>query len=182
MSAKLILINGIPGSGKSVLARAWCERHSAQLPLAMDVDMIRSMLGGWQGALQEAGLAARDIAIAGIRVHLRSGRDVLVAQYLKRPDFIERLDSTARECGAVFVETALTTDARTAQTRFRERAALLAGDDPHGHLPDDMTTIARELDGFLQSRPHVRRLPSGSNALPSLESAIAETDAGRATQ
>jgi leucyl aminopeptidase (aminopeptidase T) len=118
-------------------------------------------------SLHEAGLAARDIAIAGIQAHLRSGRDLVVAQYLQRHDFIERLDATARECGAAFVETALTIDARVARARFQERAESLAGNDPHGHLLDDMTTIARtrQLPALTSARKALAQRP-GSAAVP----------------
>ncbi|GAA4164615.1 hypothetical protein GCM10022286_26620 [Gryllotalpicola daejeonensis] len=168
----LVLINGVPASGKSTLARAWCERHADGLPLCLDLDALRSMLGGWRERLQEAGLAARDIALAGITAHLGSGHDVVVPQYLRRPEFIDRLSLTAATCGAVFVETALIIDATTAESRFGERAAALARADPHGALHAEMSQIVREFDDFLLTRPAVARLESGG-ALAQLETAIA---------
>ncbi|NNC12537.1 AAA family ATPase [Planctomonas sp. JC2975] len=172
MNPRLILINGAPASGKTTLAREWCERHAATLPLCMDVDTIRSMLGGWRDALQEAGLAARDLAIAAVQTHLESGRDVVVPQYLRRPEFIDRLEETANAAGARFVETALVVDAATAEGRFTARADSLTHADPHGALPAEMADIVREFDEFLATRESVIRIASGPHALASLEAAV----------
>jgi predicted ABC-type ATPase len=173
VTPRLILINGVPASGKSTLARAWCERHAPELPLAIDIDTIRSMLGGWRDAVVDAGLAARDIAVAGIEVHLRSGRDVVVAQYLRRSEFIDRLESAAAACGAIFVETALEIDAADAQSRFRERAAAGGTHDRHGELDAGMVAVVQDFEVFLSARPRVIRLAAGDLALDSLEAAVA---------
>ena len=172
MTARLILINGIPASGKTTLARAWCERHATLLPLALDIDTIRSMIGGWRHALREAGMAARDVAIAGAAAHLTTGHDVMIPQYLQRGDFIDRLEHTAHTTGATFVEIALTIDASTAERRFTARAALAEGVDPHGQLHTDMAAISKHFDDFLQSRPHAVRIESGGAAMENLESVL----------
>jgi predicted kinase len=172
VTPKLILINGIPASGKSTLARAWCERQAVRLPLALDIDALRAMLGGWRGALHEAGLAARELAIAAIDAHVRSGRDVVVPQYLRRPEFIERLEATAHARGALFVETALIVDPAEAEARFRARAAALGLHDPHGDQHAEMATIAQDFEAFLARRGGVVRLPGGDGALPALEAAV----------
>jgi predicted kinase len=173
MTAKLVLINGVPASGKSTLARAWCEQHAERLPLCLDIDAIRAMLGGWRAQLHEAGLAARDIAVAGIAAHLDSGRDVVVPQYVRRAEFIERLEATAAAHGAQFLEIALVVDAAVADARFRERAAAVAPADPHGDLQTDMPTIVREFDNFLVTRPRAVRIASGDGSLATLEVAVA---------
>ena len=51
---KLILVNGPPGSGKSTLARHYADA----LPpaLALDVDRVRAMVGGWRSSPGDAGL------------------------------------------------------------------------------------------------------------------------------
>jgi predicted kinase len=43
--ARLVLINGAPGSGKSTLARMYVDQHP--LVLALDIDVVRAMLGRW---------------------------------------------------------------------------------------------------------------------------------------
>ncbi|MCL2514846.1 MAG: ATP-binding protein [Microbacteriaceae bacterium] len=176
MASRLILINGVPASGKSTLARDWCERHAGGLPWCLDVDAIRATLGGWRDDLSAAGLAARDIAVAGVAVHLRAGRDVVVPQYLRRPDFIDRLEAAASTRGALFIETALTIDPATAQRRFADRAAE-AGIDRHGELQAEMTAIVREFEVFLASRPRAIRLAAGADTLSALEAAISAREA-----
>ncbi|MFE4948833.1 AAA family ATPase [Leifsonia sp. NPDC056665] len=173
MPPRLILINGVPASGKTTLARAWCARHASGLPLALDIDVLRAMLGGWHQDLHSAGLAARDLAIAAISAHLGSGRDVVVPQYLRREEFIERLEATAEECGAVFVETALRIDAGVAAERFEGRAAELGSGDIYSTLPSEMEVVVPEFEKFLQSRPEAVRIPAEDGALAALEAAVA---------
>ena len=55
--SRLVLLNGAPGSGKSTLARLYAERHP--LTLALDLDLLRSMLGSWLDEPTEAGLITR---------------------------------------------------------------------------------------------------------------------------
>lgn len=181
MGPMLILVNGVPASGKTTLAQKWSEHHVAGLPLCIDIDWIRFMLGGWRDALQEAGFAARDIAIAGIEAHLRGGRDVVVPQYLRRHEFIDRLEATASAQDALFIETALIIDAATAEVRFHTRAELAAHMDTHGTLPATMTTVVSEFDVFLASRPRVIRLTSGDDALARLDAAITDSASDQIT-
>jgi chloramphenicol 3-O-phosphotransferase len=177
----LILLNGAPASGKSTLARAWVDRHGADLPLALDIDILRSMLGGWQQAPMDAGLAARVIAVAGIRAHLASGRDVVVPQYLYRTVFMDQLGELAEGVPADFLECAVLVDAETAADRFDRR---LAGSSTstgsyapviHGGLGEhSMTQHVAELERVLAGRPHVVRL-SGTleEMLDQLDAAVA---------
>jgi predicted kinase len=118
--ACLILINGAPGAGKSTLARRYVEDHP--LALALDIDVVRGMLGGWLDQPVEAGLLARRIAVAMARVRLMEGGDVVVPQYLGRPEFVTELDALAQEVGAEFVEIALVSDPDEAVARFLRRS------------------------------------------------------------
>ena len=115
---RLVLINGAPGTGKSTLARLYAERHP--LTLALDLDVLRSMLGGWAEWSTEAGLLTREMAIEAARVHLRAGHDVLVPQLLGRMDFVLRLEQLATEAGAAFVEIVLVADAAQLEKRLAE--------------------------------------------------------------
>jgi predicted kinase len=65
---KLLLLNGPPGSGKSTLARHYADDHPPAL--ALDVDRIRAMLGGWRTS---PGSLARDTASAEARTNLAAG-------------------------------------------------------------------------------------------------------------
>ncbi|MBE7162542.1 MAG: AAA family ATPase, partial [Williamsia herbipolensis] len=79
--AVLVLLNGAPASGKSTIAHAWVERHGAELPVALDIDVLRAMIGGWQATPNAAGTEARGMATAAIGAALRRDRDVVVPQY-----------------------------------------------------------------------------------------------------
>ncbi|WP_439376635.1 AAA family ATPase [Amycolatopsis lexingtonensis] len=116
---KLILLNGPPGSGKSTLARRYADAHPPAL--ALDVDRVRAMLGGWRANPGEAGPLARDIAVAAARTHLTAGHDVVVPQLLARPGFAERLEGLARESGATFHEFVLLPGREVARRRFEAR-------------------------------------------------------------
>jgi predicted kinase len=117
--AHLILINGAPGSGKSTLARMYADAHP--LTLALDIDVVRAMLGGWLDQPTEAGLIARGMAVEMARVQLTAGRDVLVPQFLGRVDFIIELEQLCQQVGADFVELALLGSPEDATHRFVQR-------------------------------------------------------------
>jgi predicted kinase len=116
---KLVFLNGPPGSGKSTLARRYADDHPPAL--ALDVDRIRAMVGGWRAAPGDAGLLAREIALAAARTHLAAGHDVVVPQLVARPGFPERLAALARECGASFHEVVLLPGRAETFRRFAAR-------------------------------------------------------------
>ena len=95
---RLIVINGPPGCGKSTLAQMYADEHS--LTLMLDIDLLRSSIGRWREDLRSAGLLARAIALAAARTHLTAGHDVVIPQYLGRPEFLEQLENLTRETGA----------------------------------------------------------------------------------
>ncbi|MEU0792612.1 AAA family ATPase [Amycolatopsis sp. NPDC005961] len=118
---KLILVNGPPGSGKSTLARHYADAHPPAL--ALDVDRVRAMVGGWRSSPGEAGLLAREIALAAARTHLTAGHDVVVPQLLARPGFAERLEELAAETGASFHEIVLLPGLAETRRRFAGRSS-----------------------------------------------------------
>jgi predicted kinase len=117
----LVLVNGPPASGKSTIARAVVARRP--LALCLDIDVVRSMLGTWLDRPDEAGLAARALAVAMARTHLAAGHDVVVPQFVGRESFVDELSDTATSSGARFVEIALIIDSATAIASFRDRSA-----------------------------------------------------------
>jgi predicted kinase len=141
----LLLINGAPGVGKTTLAQRYAQEHP--LALLIEIDAIRTQLGQW-AELEASRLVARDLAEALARAHLRNGYDVVVPQYLGRPEFRARLQRLAGEVGAAFVEVLLTDDTDRITRRFRQRRAELAagkGVHPERDLADDAvaTEVAR---------------------------------------
>jgi predicted kinase len=121
---RLVLLNGAPGSGKSTLARRYAEDHP--LTLVLDIDQVRGMIGGWLDQPTDAGLLARELAVAMARTQLDAGRDVLVPQYLGRLGFLETLQQLASEVGVLFVECALVSDRDDVVARFERRSATSA--------------------------------------------------------
>lgn len=117
---RLILLNGAPGLGKSTLARLWADRHP--MTLCCDVDVLRSLVGGWQGDRAQAGRLARAFAVAGMRAHLDGGSSVIVPQYLGRIEWVLELEGLARSTGVPFVEVVLVAEENEAVRRFQARS------------------------------------------------------------
>lgn len=129
-----MLINGATGSGKSTLARMYVRDHP--LALALDIDALRAMVGGWLDP--EAGLIARRMALEVARLQLTEGRDVVVPQFLGRLAFLLELEALCTEVGAGFVEVALLSNPRDAAERFIRRS-----NDPE-------TAAHRDAEALLQ--------------------------------
>jgi predicted kinase len=161
---RLILVNGIPGSGKSALGRRYLDDHP--LALALDIDAIRSMLGDPLGEPTMSGLAARDLARAMARTHLRAGHDVLVSQFVGRLEFVEVLDRLAVAVRVPFVEVVLETGIDEAA----ERLVLRAGDrsrPEHGDAarlfeaaggPEALVGMHARVGEVVRARPHTHRV------------------------
>lgn len=146
---RLLLINGLPGSGKSTLARCYTAEHP--LSLALDIDVVRGLLGAWKDQPSEAGLLARRLATAMARVALGDGRDVVVPQFLARPGFIDELQDLADELGVEFVEVVLLEDPERATRRLAQRAA-----EPMNATQRDAHELL-ERDGGLDAIPELHQ-------------------------
>lgn len=132
----LILINGAPGAGKSALARRYVEDHP--LALLLDIDEVRTALGGWRERTESRGLA-RGLALAMLETHLRAGHDVVIPQYVGRPEMIEGLSGLAAQLGATFRAVFLKLDPALAVERFLSRRRSLrelAVDHAEGDIDD----------------------------------------------
>ncbi len=119
--ADLILLNGPPASGKSTIAQRYVDLNP--LALNLDIDVIRSLLGGWVEQPEAAGLVARALALAMAEQHLEKGNNVIVPQFLGRPEFIDQLAEVAGRTGCRFVEVGLWLDSAEAIRAFAERSA-----------------------------------------------------------
>jgi predicted kinase len=141
----LLVINGAPGVGKSTIARRFADDDP--LALILDIDSIRTHLGQWRER-DESKVVARDLAMALARAHLLSGHDVIVPQFLGRPEFRDRLAGLAREVGVRFVEVVLTSDDAAIIERFRRRREVHAGSaesHPQSDLSDASVSIELPL-------------------------------------
>jgi predicted kinase len=155
---KLVLLNGPPGSGKSTLARRYADDHPPAL--ALDVDRVRSLIGGWRTTPGTAGLLARDIAVVAARAHLAAGHDVVVPQLLARPEFPKRLQALARETGASFHEIMLLPGREETRRRFAARASSeIETAEP---LTDEQFTVMYDrVAAFAEERPRAVVLRAG---------------------
>lgn len=156
--ARVILINGAPGSGKSTIAH-----HLAQdrpLDLALDLDVLKHSLGQWDADMTAAGYQARRLALAVVGAQIDSGQDVYVGQFLAKTEFIDQLQSAAEDHGATFVELILTADVSTLQRRLSERA-LHPGRPEHlinssVVSTEDVPTLVRAIDRLAKLRPSAK--------------------------
>jgi predicted kinase len=157
----LIHLNGLPGVGKSTLARLYADEH--HLALNLDVDLLRRALGQWQAHPTDSGIQARRLAIAAIGAHLREEFDVVVPQFLARPEFLIDLENVASETGSQFVEVLLAAPLSTIKRRFQDRtdravdpqhveAAQMMGSQGSDAALDVMN---RDLEVLLRDRVHL---------------------------
>lgn len=117
--AILVALNGPPGIGKTTLANRYAAEHP--LALALDLDLVRGQIGTDLDQPDAAWFAARDLVAAMARTHLSAGHDVVVSQYLGRPEFLDRLAAVAVDVGVPFVEAVLMDHRAAALERFAVR-------------------------------------------------------------
>ncbi len=105
------------------------RRYGADHPgvLNCDIDVLRTLVGGWQDDFAGAGAAIRPAALAMIHAYLAEGRDVVMPQMLVDPAELARFEKAATDAGADFVERFLMDSADSTIARFHRRGA---GGDP----------------------------------------------------
>lgn len=122
--ARLIVLNGPPGIGKSTLARRYVEAH--RFALCIGIDSIRRLLGRWQDDPTRAALLARTLSLTMAREHLGRSYDVVLPQYLGRAEFLDQTAEVAAQAGAEFHEFILTDNRDEVVRRFNARTAAAA--------------------------------------------------------
>jgi len=139
--ARLIHLNGPPGIGKSTLARRYVDEHPGVLNC--DVDVLRTLIGGWQADFKLAGALIRPAALAMISAYLAQGRDVVYPQMRVDPSELAKFEACAHAVGARFVECMLMDTQAAAVERFHRRGQNGAHDPWHTHV----RTIVDQLGG-----------------------------------
>ena len=112
----LILLNGPPGIGKPTLADIYIQRHPGALNL--DIDRLRTMVGGWAQTFVLAGEIVRPLALQMAATHLNHGRTVIVPQYLASASEVDAFQDIARDAKAGFLEVVLMSSQDHALTRY----------------------------------------------------------------
>ena len=147
--SRLIHLNGPPGIGKSTLARRFADAHPGVLNC--DVDVLRTMIGGWQSDFARAGALIRPAALAMIEAYLREGNDVVFPQMLINPNELARFERAATNVGAQFIERVLMDTAAASVARFHRRGQSESGDPWHGQV---RSIVAAEGGNTLLAQNH----------------------------
>ena len=172
-SAERVLVTGAGGFighdeilGAAHDAQPLVRAEEQPLALCLDIDLLRRSLGRWDEHPRQSGLLARELAVAAARTHLLSGHAVVVPQFLGRLEFVERLESLAREVGATFRHVALMDSKQNAIARFLARAAAPEALGQHREaaaLAGGEAGLARMYDALLAvlaARPDAVVVPS----------------------
>jgi predicted kinase len=130
--ARLLHLNGPPGIGKSTIAKRYAEAHPGVLNC--DIDVLRTLVGGWSDDFAAAGGFIRPAALAMITAYLTSGHDVVLPQMLTDPVELARFEASATAAGADFVERVLLDDVDRVVARFQRRGADAPGDPWHDQV------------------------------------------------
>jgi predicted kinase len=156
----LVVLNGAPGVGKSVLAERYAADHL--LALVIEIDDLRRHLGQWE-TTEASKQVARDLAVALAREHLLQRHDVIVPQFFGRRDFVEQLRNVAEESDTRFVEVILTDDPDAIIERFRRRRSefvALGVRHPEADLTDDaVAATVRGADETLRRDARTHAVP-----------------------
>ncbi len=102
---RLIHLNGPPGIGKSTLAQRYVDEHPGVLNL--DIDQVRTLIGGWRQRFAETGEIVRPVALSMAAAHLRGGRDVVMPWVLCQLSEIALFEAAAHDNGAAFCQVVL---------------------------------------------------------------------------
>lgn len=159
--SRLIHLNGPSRVGKSTLARRYVDDHPGTL--ALDLDVLAGLIGGWRDDFHTALETARDHGRAMAIRHLRSGHDVVIPQLVASFDRGPGFEKTADAAGAAYVEVALLVDADEHLRRLHDKqpaseveaSIQLSLEDSASGL---VGRIRRHLGEYLASRPGTIRL------------------------
>jgi predicted kinase len=174
--SRLVHLNGPPGIGKSTLARRYVADHSGVLNC--DIDVLRTLIGGWDDDFAAAGALIRPAALAMIRAYLASGHDVVLPQMLIAPAELARFEAAATEAGAAFVERMLIDGPAASVARFHRRGGAAGSVDPWHDQVRDIVARNGGDDELLRCHDGLRRLLAqrpGVVVIESVDGAVDQT-------
>ena len=122
--ARLIVLNGPPGVGKSTVATRYGAEHPGTL--VCDIDVLRTFISDWEADYSGAGARIRPAALAMIEAYLRHSGDVVLPQLLAREQELDKFVGAGTDAGAEVVEVLLTADPETLRPPVRGSRPRLA--------------------------------------------------------
>lgn len=134
----LVHLNGAPGVGKSTIAQSLVARRRGWLNC--DIDVLRTLIGGWEDDFTGAGALVRPLARQMVADHLAGGRGVVLPQLVMERAEIATLRSLARSCGVPYVHVLLDAPDEELALRWQRRG----GGQVWG---DAAQAVLRELGG-----------------------------------
>ena len=172
----LLHLNGPPGVGKSTLAAMWVDRHPGALN--PDIDSLLRLVGGWQDPARDTHLLLRPAIRAMASAHLAGGHDVVLPQYLARPEEIDAFAGAAEKADAALVEVVLLADRAEAVARFDRRPDET---EWHSHNrrrvaeqggPEFLGTMYDRLLAVVRTRPSAVVVESAAGAVEDTYAAV----------
>lgn len=173
--AHLLHLNGPPGIGKSTIARRYADEHPGVLNC--DIDVLRTLIGGWSNDFLKAGSLIRPAALGMIEGYLASGQDVVLPQLLIDPAEISLFEACAVRTNAQFIERLLMEDRERSVARFNRRGE--ADPDNPWHSQVQAIVAAQGGDDALRTwHSALRALPDqrpDAMVIQSSEGAVEDT-------
>ncbi|HWA64745.1 MAG TPA: AAA family ATPase [Mycobacteriales bacterium] len=141
-SGLAVFINGAPGSGKSTVARRLVSSRPGWFLL--DVDVLRTFVGGWSADFAGAGQITRPIVHAIIREVVGGGGVVVIPQLLYDVDDFLGFANEADDAGGEALHVVLDVPSSECWRRLRAR---LSDNSAHEVSEDSLASVlAAELE------------------------------------
>jgi predicted kinase len=115
-----VFLNGLPGSGKSTLARRLVDSRPGWFLL--DVDVLRTSVGGWSDDFAGAGRIVRPVAQAIVRSVVADGGTIVMPQLFHDADELADFATHARDAGGRVIHAMLDVPAGECWRRLEVRA------------------------------------------------------------
>lgn len=116
----LLHLNGAPGVGKSTIADAIVSRRPGWLNC--DMDVLRTLVGGWDDDFTGAGALIRPAARQMVSAHLATGRGVVLPQLVMERAELAQFRDLARAGGVPYVHVLLDAPDEELELRWQRRS------------------------------------------------------------
>ncbi len=162
------------------------RRYASDNPgvLNCDVDVLRTLIGGWDQDFIRAGALIRPAALAMIEAYLASGHDVVLPQLLVKPLELARFETAPAAAGARFVERILMDSPVATVARFARRGHSGPADPWHDHVraiveeeggADVLRRYHAALEDLIRARPEAVVIRNVEGAVEETYSTLLES-------